>query len=289
MSVRVMTWVWEHSPTAGNELLMLLAIADCADDHGTNAWPSVPTLAVKTRLDIRTVQRITRRLEAAGHLLVTPSAGRRNTNLYTVVLTTAHHTCTAPGGLPADRHPRQTARVAQAPPLPRQRAGGPPALVPPEPSRTVPEPSSPAPARTYEAALGDGGGGESRDGNDPAGVLDGLGSAWRLTRGQRERLVPLVAGALAEGWTPGALGRVLGENPEGVRAPFAVLRTRLSDLPAPPSTPTNVRPVWCGDCDEATRLVERPDGAYARCGACHPLNAPQKRSEPVSRPGSASA
>lgn len=38
-----MTWVWDQSTTAGNERLVLLAIADTADDHGGNAWPSIWT------------------------------------------------------------------------------------------------------------------------------------------------------------------------------------------------------------------------------------------------------
>ncbi|HMA46989.1 MAG TPA: helix-turn-helix domain-containing protein [Frankiaceae bacterium] len=87
MSVRATTWVWEHSPTAGTARLVLLAIADTADDAGGNAWPSVATLARKTRLDVRTVQRVIRRLVAGGHLRVAPTAGRGGTNVYTVVLT----------------------------------------------------------------------------------------------------------------------------------------------------------------------------------------------------------
>lgn len=31
------------------------------------------------------------------------------------------------------------------------------------------------------------------------------------------------------------------------------------------------KPPWCGECDEATRLVETGDG-MARCLACHPLS-----------------
>ncbi|MEW2382304.1 helix-turn-helix domain-containing protein [Micromonospora sp. NPDC047707] len=75
MSVRVMTWVWDHSPVGGTERLVLLAIADCAADDGANAWPSLGTLARKARLDERTVRRIIRRLEVGGHLLVEVAAG----------------------------------------------------------------------------------------------------------------------------------------------------------------------------------------------------------------------
>src|ERR671931_438908 len=56
MSIKVMNWVWDNSPTKGTELLMLLAIADNAADDGGNAYPSIRTLARKTRLDDLTVQ-----------------------------------------------------------------------------------------------------------------------------------------------------------------------------------------------------------------------------------------
>ncbi len=34
MSVRVMSWVWDHSQAHGADRLVLLAIADAADDDG---------------------------------------------------------------------------------------------------------------------------------------------------------------------------------------------------------------------------------------------------------------
>ena len=37
------------------------------------------------------------------------------------------------------------------------------------------------------------------------------------------------------------------------------------------ATPAPSRPVWCGSCDEGTRLLDRPDGTVARCRGCHPL------------------
>ncbi|MGH3993304.1 MAG: helix-turn-helix domain-containing protein, partial [Pseudonocardiaceae bacterium] len=76
MSLKAMTWVWDHSPAAGTELLVLLAIADNADDTGANAYPSTDTLARKTRLDTRTVQRVIRRLEKDGHVVVDRGGGR---------------------------------------------------------------------------------------------------------------------------------------------------------------------------------------------------------------------
>lgn len=86
MSVRVMSWLWEHSGARGADLLTLLAIGDCADDTGSNAWPSMSTLATKTRQDRRTVQRIIRRLADSGQLAVDENAGPRGVNRYRVLM-----------------------------------------------------------------------------------------------------------------------------------------------------------------------------------------------------------
>jgi hypothetical protein len=49
MSVRTLNRVWEASRQTGGALLVLLAIADFADDDGL-AYPSISTLARKARL-----------------------------------------------------------------------------------------------------------------------------------------------------------------------------------------------------------------------------------------------
>ena len=74
MSIRVMTHVWDCGQYNGSKLLLLLALADFAHDDGGNVYPSVDTLAQKTRCDRRTVQRNLRQLEGEGAiLLVTPA------------------------------------------------------------------------------------------------------------------------------------------------------------------------------------------------------------------------
>ena len=65
-----MTWVFMHSPATGNDRLVLLAIADEADDEGLNARPGVRRIADKSRADVSTAIRCTARLEAGGELLV---------------------------------------------------------------------------------------------------------------------------------------------------------------------------------------------------------------------------
>lgn len=63
-----MTWVFEHSQSQGSARLVLLAIADRADEDGHDAWPSLAWLASKAKVSERTVRRALRELEAMGEL-----------------------------------------------------------------------------------------------------------------------------------------------------------------------------------------------------------------------------
>ncbi|GAA4851289.1 hypothetical protein GCM10025787_38080 [Saccharopolyspora rosea] len=260
MSLRVMNWVWENSPAKGTELLMLLAIADNAADDGTNAFPSVSTLARKTRLDQRTVQRVVRKLAAQGFLVVEERGGRE-ANRYTVLMDAELSTP------PAHCHPRQSATggTGAAPGVAQLRHPTPGTAVPPEPPGTVLEPSTGA-----REAASDVEEGESTQ--DIEAVLNGLGPAWRLTPKQRQRLAPKVVEALEAGWSTRRLAEHLGANPDGVKSPAAVLSARLDDLP-PVMARRPERTPWCGQCDEEFRQVERADGRWVRCPTCHPHNA----------------
>lgn len=87
MSVKAMSLVWDlECPKEYGEVAfkpshkyVLIAYADHADHNGKNIWPAVPTIARKTGLDDRTVQRLTGDLEAIG-LLVEDGKGPRGTN-----------------------------------------------------------------------------------------------------------------------------------------------------------------------------------------------------------------
>lgn len=90
-----MSWVWRHSRARGNHLLVLLAIADSANDDGEDAWPTKKTLAAKTKLSVKTVQRCVQDLWEDGELLVEKNAGGtkhwredRRPNRYTVLMHT---------------------------------------------------------------------------------------------------------------------------------------------------------------------------------------------------------
>lgn len=88
MSIRATSWVLHESPASGNDRLVLIAIADEADDAGRNAFPGVDLIARKARVHRATAIRAISRLEAGGELLVKRPdvAGRGRHNRYVVVM-----------------------------------------------------------------------------------------------------------------------------------------------------------------------------------------------------------
>lgn len=80
-----MSRVWDHSKQSGTPLLLLLAIADFANDDGM-AWPGVETLAKKIRMSERYVHRLVKELSEAGELRIEYKAGKNGTNQYWVTI-----------------------------------------------------------------------------------------------------------------------------------------------------------------------------------------------------------
>lgn len=70
MSRRADAIVWESSRAGGIDLLVLLAIADWANDDGRDAFPSPQALARKTRMTDRGVRKILHRLERTGEIAI---------------------------------------------------------------------------------------------------------------------------------------------------------------------------------------------------------------------------
>jgi len=131
-----MAWVWEQSQSTPTQRLVLLAIADCANDAGAEAYPSMATLRKKTGLSERAIQAALNGLVALGELAVNLNAGPRGCNRYRVIAT------------PAGNAPPQEMRGAgDAPPpqemhpTPAGNAGVPPQQVHPNHPLTIKEPS----------------------------------------------------------------------------------------------------------------------------------------------------
>ena len=76
MSLKASRWVWEHSTSAGLDRLVLLAIADHADEFGGSAWPSLTRLAEMCGLSRRSVIRSVDRLVESGELERLRGGGR---------------------------------------------------------------------------------------------------------------------------------------------------------------------------------------------------------------------
>ena len=81
MSIKRQAEVWRHSNEKGSALLLLLAIADFADDEGV-AFPSVKTLSQKIRMSQRNTRYRLKRLEKSGELTIQTGAGPRGCNLF---------------------------------------------------------------------------------------------------------------------------------------------------------------------------------------------------------------
>lgn len=98
-----MSLVWEMNlPTSAK--MVLLVIADHADDQGGNAWPSISTIARKASVSDRQAQRLVQSLVKSGLVVVEGQAGGtremrddRRPNRYT--LTIDGVTPMSPGGV----------------------------------------------------------------------------------------------------------------------------------------------------------------------------------------------
>ena len=85
MSIKVSTAVWQGSRHKSGNLLVLLAVADHADDEGF-AWPGVPLLAREARLSERHTRRCLNELKASGELEVLPNQAPSGGTLYRICI-----------------------------------------------------------------------------------------------------------------------------------------------------------------------------------------------------------
>jgi len=114
MSIKVMSWYWEHSTQDGHKLLALLALADWSNDEG-ECYPGIDTFAARIRRDRRSAQRVIGDLEAAGELVVYPGMGkgpegRRSSLYYLVRFRDAAKLSMPPMAIEAAQHYRQSDR-----------------------------------------------------------------------------------------------------------------------------------------------------------------------------------
>jgi hypothetical protein len=144
MSVRVSSWVWQHSSVEHRgDLLVLLVLADHAQDDGTGADPSVATIARKARLSRRGAFLALERLKAERAIEPDQRRGPRGTVSYRVLM---------PDGV-QPVHGAATAPVQSATPGGAVTAPEGVHSPAPEPSLTIQNRNSPrASAGAHEAA-----------------------------------------------------------------------------------------------------------------------------------------
>lgn len=75
MSIKLMTRIWDEAPYSQTTLLVLLCLADMANDDGV-CWPSVETIARRSRVSPRWVRDVLVELETAGWVGKEPRAGQ---------------------------------------------------------------------------------------------------------------------------------------------------------------------------------------------------------------------
>lgn len=184
MSIKVMSYIWEHSQAREGSLLVLLAICDFADDTG-KAYPSVSTLAKKARLSERQTQYCLKSLCDIGEIKIEQNKGPHGCNLYRVQLLQGANTAgvqLATGGV--------------------QLATGGGAM---DCTRTVIEPST-EPSKRNIVALSNG---KAKFLDDSIAVLHYLnlkaGSSYRTVKANLDR----IASRLAEGATVDDCKRVI--------------------------------------------------------------------------------
>jgi hypothetical protein len=85
MSIAVSSRVWKFSRHKSGNLLVLLAVADHADEEG-NAWPGIDRLARMTRLSDRHVRRCLNALLETGELEIMPESSPSGGTLYRIRL-----------------------------------------------------------------------------------------------------------------------------------------------------------------------------------------------------------
>ncbi len=78
MSVHISSLVWKDKGTTGNTRMLLLALADMANDEGI-CWPSVSTLRSRLNLGTdRAIQQILSNLESNGYIVKQQRSGHSN-------------------------------------------------------------------------------------------------------------------------------------------------------------------------------------------------------------------
>jgi len=160
MSIRIMTAVWELVDITASETLLLISLADQANDDGV-CWPSVGTIQRRTKLSERTVQGLLSKLRKKGYVSWTERSG--HSNIYQLPISLIHN--------PRNSRPPQPLRGGQ--PLPP-----PPQPLPPRPPQPLhPESNAVESIKNLRA----------REGSEPTIVQEGLRALKDVLKNSKPR------------------------------------------------------------------------------------------------------
>jgi hypothetical protein len=85
MSIKIMSWVLDHSPYTGKQRLVHLVLADHANDEGL-CWPSQATIARRAGCSVEYVRTTVTQMVAEGFLFIEKqSAGRGHPTHYRII------------------------------------------------------------------------------------------------------------------------------------------------------------------------------------------------------------
>lgn len=146
-----------HSPvdTAGHRLV-LIALADKANDDGTGAYPSVATLARETRQSERNVQYALRALEQGGHIAAAGTSPHRTKAWRVEMPRESYHAASWPADADAKAPTSRDAKSAPPQPGRAQNTTDEGATVAPEPSLTAQTTEPPSQAQLDGSTDGSG-------------------------------------------------------------------------------------------------------------------------------------
>ncbi|MCX5584236.1 helix-turn-helix domain-containing protein [Streptomyces erythrochromogenes] len=154
MSIKVTNWVWARSQSRNGARLVMLALADRADDDGF-CWPSIDDLAQRTRLSPRAVQKGIATLVTDGELKVENGGGRHRSNRYQIV----PKPCTSDGVTHQEPRTSDGVSVTETPHFEAETpnsATETPHFAPRNPVQSAPEPSVEPSRKPSENLLQDG-------------------------------------------------------------------------------------------------------------------------------------
>jgi len=87
MSIAHYKHIWSNYPEIkGSQKLVLLALAEFANEDNNECWPSIARLSEMTGLKDRQVQNILRELKEDGYIEIEVNHGRKNTNVYRLTM-----------------------------------------------------------------------------------------------------------------------------------------------------------------------------------------------------------